>query len=80
MQEVCVNIKFHDIQKGEYPPKDGWYLVLRNTPQGKSDLCQWYWHGDTKTWTVQEDRSYECVPSKYFLRLWTEDFLAGVEE
>ena len=75
MQEVT--IKIHDITEGDLPPKDGKYLVLRETPNGEIEMDNLVWHGDTKGWTVTEESENLFVVTTYWGHLWAEDTLTG---
>lgn len=79
MQEISVNIQFHDIRQGEKPPKDGWYLTKHYTPFNHMGLMPMYWKDDKKAWFIcpEDDRAFE--PNEFTDYMWTDYFLEGVE-
>ena len=79
MQELCVNVNIHDIRKGEYPERDGWYLTRHYTPFDHIGLMPMFWKCDKRAWFICPDDEKEFVPTEHTDNIWTDYFLEGVE-
>lgn len=71
MQEVTLRI--HDISKGDIPPKEGYYLMLTESPDGKADITSMYWREDSQAWTTSSRSDTLFLPQPYWGHLWAED-------
>ena len=77
MQEVMLRI--HNIEKGDKPPKDGYYLLIVYTMADHlTHVSPMYWHSDVNAWTVTETDGKLFLPTNYYGYLWAEDTLSKV--
>lgn len=77
-----VTLKFHSIMDGEFPPEDGYYLILSEdalAPEN-SDFIGMWWDGKKKMWyTHKETKTEGFVPIEYWGNWWTERWNGGLE-
>lgn len=76
MQEITLIV--HDINKGDVPPKSGYYLLYHPMPTGKTWLDNMYWDEKVKAWRFSEDDDQLVVPCSYWGNYWSEDVISEV--
>ena len=79
MQEIKATLKFHDIHEGDAPKEDGYYLVIRRTPQDNLDLQVWWWDLKESAWKIYPGERKAFMPTEYSMYVWTDYFLAKVK-
>ena len=75
MQEVTLTI--HDICNGDIPPKEGYYLMVTGTSEGKAELMSMYWRENSHSWTTNSRSDTLFLPQSYWGHLWAEDTVTG---
>lgn len=76
MQELKLNIKIRDIQKGEEPPESGWYYI-ELLEQDIPTFAPMWWDAEKRAWRIYKTSDL-FEPATYWGRYWTEVFLKGL--
>ena len=69
MQEVKILV--HNIQRGDYPEQNGYYLLMREDPDGRLVADNWYWDGSV--WKLRPNSDTIFDPHTYRMYLWAEE-------
>lgn len=77
-----VTLRFHSIMNGEFPPKDGYYIILSEDaldPENTVFNSMW-WDSRKKLWyTHKATKTEGFVPIEYWGNWWAEKWEIGLE-
>jgi len=73
-----VDMEIHDIIKGDEPQENGYYLMFRQDVDGLIGIEPMYWDTETKAWSMAKEADGFLLPTSYWGRYWTENFLKAV--